>query len=281
MRSLEDVFKQEFKQRTSNVGTKNIYSVPLPPECSAWKVSGTELYLVKGISSDEVPYCDLNDTVVRRLPQGTVAKRRVIDKASRGFKLDADGKYVYEKYSVPTGSVVVISSDNIGVLYKGYKTATKTGYGYVDFIDTPDGREYMYVLPKSVLYGINQTALALSVKNMKNYSGYGYITFDYGTIYLHVIPYSPRAQYVGSKILATKCTLDFRYEVESILKFWQSNCVIPELQLCCLEDGSNIALRPTEVGYTDYVQVQPLALGDKEIYGSTGGSNDGDLGKSG
>ena len=268
MKTLEDVFVKEFKQSVSNVGYKDIYKIPLPEECKTWKVSGTDLFVVKGIGEADAPYNRLNNTIVKRLPQGTVARRRVIDKSIRNFKKDENGAYVYEDYSVPSGSIVVVSSDNIGVLYKGYKTASKSGYGYIDFSDTVNGREYMYVLPKSVLYEVHQTALALSVTNMKNYAGSGYVTWDNGVIFLHVIPYNPRSKYIGSKILATKCSLGYSEEVSTILSFWQKAGVIPDLRLTVLGNGENLALKKTSVGYTEYIQVEPLALGDREIYGA-------------
>lgn len=281
MNSLESVFVKEFRHSVSNVGYKDIYKIPLPEECSRWGVSGADMFLVKGVPDEETPYCKLNGTLVKRLPSGTVAKRRVIDKATRGFKRTETDEYVYEDYTVPSGSIVVLSSQNIGVLYKAYKKPTETGYGYIDFVDSGKGREYMYVIPKTVLYEVHQTALALSVTNMKNYSGSGYVTWDSGVIYLHVIPYNPRSKYVGSKVLATKVGLDYSEEVTKILSYWQRNGVIPDLKLCVLEDGSNLALKPTSVGYTEYAQVELLALGDKDIYGSSEVEDDAKDGSNG
>lgn len=269
MKSLEEIFVREFKQSVSQVGYKDIYKVPLPKVCSLWNISGTDLFTVKGVESSDSPYDRLNGSVVKRLPTGMIAKRRAIDKSIRGFKRDESGNFIYEDYSVPTGSIVVLSNLNINVLYREYKKATPSGYGYIDFVDTDRGRVYMYVLPKSVLYEIHQTALALSVTNMKNYSGSGYVTWNYGVIYLHVIPYNPRSKYIGSKILATKCSLNYSEEVSKILNFWQKEGVLPDLRLCVLEDGSNLALKATSVGYTEYIQVEPLAIGDKEIYGTS------------
>lgn len=281
MKTLEEVFVKEFKQSISNVGYKDIYKIPLPDECRSWNVSGTDLFVVKGVDGENAPYDRLNMSIVKRMPAGYVARRRVIDKAIRGFKKNPDGSYVYENYQVPSGSIVVLSNVNIDVQYKGYKTATKSGYGYVDFVDSSRGREYMYVVPKSVLYEINQTALALSVTNMKNFSGSGYTTWNNGVIFLHIIPYNPRSKYVGSKILATKCSLDYSEEVGTILRYWQKVNVIPDLRLCMLESGENLVLKRTSVGYTEYVQVQPLALGDREIYGSSEVVGHGETGSSG
>lgn len=266
-KTLEDVFKSEFRQEIANTGYKNIYKVPLPDVCKKWEVSGTDLYAVKGIS---VPvYKDLNRTIVKRLPSNVVAKRRKIDKQTRGFAKDSEGNFVYEDFVVPSGSMAVVSSKKIGVTYKDYKAkVSKDGYGYIDFVSTNGKTEYMYVIPKSVLYKVNQTALALSVKNMKNYQGSGYTTWDMGVIFLHIIPYKPNAKYEGSIILKTGTSLNYNNEVATLIKFWEDIGVIPNIALCALNDGTNLVTRGTTVGYDTYSPVDSLAISDKEIYGS-------------
>lgn len=246
------------------VGYKDIYKIPLPEEVSGWYVSGTEIYGVRGVEKQY--YSDLNKSFVRRLPRNMVAKRRVIDKATRGFKTNEDGSYVYEEYKVPSGSLVVISEKEIHLPYSEYLKSVD-GYGYIDFSMSKSGLEYMYVLPKSVLYKVNQTALVLSVKNMKNYSGMGYTTWDMGKIFLHIIPYSPNAQYIGSKVLKTGHTLDYTQEVKSIVDYWQNVGVIPNIALCKLQDDTNLVTSPTIVGYDEYNPIESLSLSDKEVYG--------------
>jgi hypothetical protein len=266
MKTLEDVFIKEFKDEVSNIGYKDIYKMPLPPECSNWEVSGTDLFAVKGIEKE---YFNLLDkTIVRRPPSGFVVKRRVIDKVTRSYKKGEDGSFVYEDYTVPNKSMVVISDKKIDLPYKDYKYPSKDGYGYIDFIQKGDKVEYLYVLPKTVLYKINQTALALSVKNMKDYWGRGIVTWAMGTVFLHIIPYKPNSQYIGTKILKTGYTLDYSKDLNTLLRFWQITGVIPNLALTVLSDGSNIALKDTVVGYESYVPVDNVAYGDKEIYGS-------------
>ena len=267
MRTVEDVFIKEFKQAVSNVGYKDIFKVPLPESTKNWYVSGTELYVVRDV---EAQYYDkLNKTVVKRLPKGMVAKRRVVDKTTRGYKVDEQGKFVYEDYSVPNGSIVVLSPVQLGIPYKGYKTADKEGYGYIDFVQQGNTVEYMYVIPNTKLYKINQLALALSVTNMKNYGGCGYVTWNMGTIFLHVIPYRPASKYVGSRILVTKYSMDFKAEIAELLQYWQMKGVIPNLQLSALSDGSNLALKPTMIGYESYLPVESTAIGDRDVYGDT------------
>ena len=266
-KSLEDLFMKEFRNEVSNVGYKDIYKVPLPPICDSWEVSGTELYAIKGIEKEK--YNHLNKTIVRRLPKDTVAKRRVVDKVSRTFQKDDNGSYIYEDYPTPSGSLVLLSTINIELSYKEYKRPTKDGFGYIDFVQVKGAVFYMYVIPKKYLYRVNQTALALSVKNMKNYSGMGYMTWDMGMIFLHVIPYKPNSKYEGTRILKTGYWTDYSRDINTLLEFWQQLGVIPNLALCVLSDGSNIAQKGTVVGYESYSPVETLALSDKEIYGSS------------
>ena len=266
-KSLEGIFTGEFKREVSNVGYKDIYKIPLPPEVANWGISGTEVYAVKGI--DEQYFDALNKSLVKKLPRGFEAKRRLIDKATRGFAKNSNGSFKYEDFPKPVGSLVVVSSKNISLPYSEYKKkVTKTGYGYIDFVERGKKVEYMYVLPKSVLYKVNQTALALSVKNMKNFAGSGYVTWESGVIYIHIIPYNPNSKYEGTKILKTGYSLDYNAEISALLNYWRSVGVTPDVSLCTLSDGSNIAIRGTTVGYEEYNPVEPLALSDKELYGS-------------
>lgn len=266
--SLESIFVSEFRNEVANIGYKDIYSIPLPSECANWYVSGTELYAVNGIESQY--YSKLNKTIVRRVPRGYTIKRRVIDKVSRSYKRNEEGNFIYESFPQSNGSVAVISKAVISLPYSEYKKKlSKDGYGYIDFIKNKDGgAEYIYVLPKSVLYKVNQTALVLSVKNMKNYAGCGYMTWDSGMIFLHVIPYNPNISYSGTRILKTGYSLDYNSDIQKIIEYWQKINIIPNLALCYLNDGSNLALKGTSVGYSEYNPVELLALCDKQIYGS-------------
>lgn len=265
-RTLEDIFISEFRREVANVGYKDIYKVPIPPD---WQmsVSGTDLYAVRGIETDY--YKTLNRSVVKKVPSGYVTKRRVIDKATRGFARDNNGGFRYEDFPKPSGSIAVVSTRRIDLPYSEYKKkVSKEGYGYIDFVESKNGIEYLYVLPKSVLYKVNQTALVLSVKNMKNFSGSGYVTWENGVIFLHIIPYNPHVKYEGSRVLKTGYSLDYNNDIKRLLTFWKSINYIPDIQLCALADGSNLALRGTTVGYESYMPVETLALGDKEVYGS-------------
>lgn len=266
-KTLESIFISEYRKEVANIGYKNIYKIPIPDECENWEVSGTELYAVKGITNEE--FSELNKKIVRKLSSDYVAKRRKIDKATRSYAKDEDGNYIYEDFTVPSGSMVVLSNECLGLSFTTYKKkVSKDGYGYVDVVNKDGNKEYMYVLPKSVLYKVNQTALALSVKNMKNFSGCGYMTWNNGMIFLHIIPYKPNSKYDGTRILKTGYTLNYDKEVELLVNYWQAMGVIPNIVLCALSDGTNLATKGTTVGYDSYTPVDSIAVSDKDVYGS-------------
>lgn len=265
MPSLESIFVREFRTAVKDIGYKDIFKIPLPEEAKSWYVSGTELYLVKDIENAD--FSDLNGCMVKRLPKNVVAKQRVIDKATKSFKKNEDGSFVYSDYVIPTGSIVVASNKNLSIPLK-YWNKAEEGYGYIDFVENSGRILYMYVLPKSALYRLHQTALVLSVKDMKNYAGMGYRTWSDGKIFLHVVPYNPNSKYIASKVLKTACKLNYSKEIKTIVDYWENVGLIPKINLCSLEDGSNLVLKPTTVGYDEYEKVDMLPLSDKEIFGS-------------
>lgn len=264
MATLESIFIKEFKRNTrASQIVKNIYEVPLPEESKSWEVSGSELYAIKGIKAGL--YTGLNQTLVKRLPRNVVASRRKVDLVTRDFVRDSNNRYVYEDVKVPTGSMVIISKTNLELPFK-YKV-DEEGFGYIDFVSDGVTREYMYYIPKKYLYQTHQTALALSVKNMKNFMGMGYVSWKFGMIFLHVIPYKPNQNYVGSKILKTSLSLNYDKEVKSIVDYWISTNVIPNISLCNTDEVGNLAIKETMTGYNDFSPLEELSLGDKEIYG--------------
>lgn len=261
--SLEDVFVREFKSAVNINTIKDIYNLPLPPIVNSWEVSGTDVLAVKGITG---PFSALNKTLVKKLPNDIAAKRRVIDKVTRGFKRNEDNSFVYEDYKKPSGSIIVTSNRDINLSYEDYIKPPE-GYGYIDFKGNRNNPTYLYALPKEVLYKVNQTALALSVKAMSSFNGYGYTTWNMGKIYLCVVPYKPGAKYVETKILKTGYTLNYSREIKAISDYWESIGLIPDISLCALQSGENLCLSHVNVGYNDYSPVAQLPLSTKEIFG--------------
>lgn len=268
MGSLEEVFIREFKQSIRmSKKDKNIYSLPLPEGSEAWEVSGSVVYAVKGITSDTGGlYTKLNKSFGKRIPKNVVPSKRKVDLVTRNFMKDSSGKFIYEDVKIPTNSIVIVSKENLELPFN-YK-APFEGFGYIDFIGFGADKEYLYYIPKSCVYETNQTALALSVKNMKNFSGKGYLTWDYGTVYLHIVPYKPNTNYVGTKILKTGLNLNYSKEIKSIIDYWIAEGVIPNIALCETISEGNLVMKPTNVGYYDYTPVSELSVGEKEVYGS-------------
>lgn len=262
MSNLESEFIKEFKEEVGKFVVKDITKVPLPNDVSSWKVRHEEGFLVKAIEDEY--YKKLNGTNVWRLPKNAVAKKRKIDRATRYYMRDSEGNFVYEEVKVPTKSIVVTSDVQLGLPY-GYKAE---GFGYVDCVVVNGTRIYMYIVPKKYLYPVHQTALVVSVKNMKNFEGVGYNTWRMGVIYLHIIPYNPNAMYTGSRILSTKVGMDYSNEIMRIVKMWQEVGFIPNIKICESSNG-NLVTKMLDPGVSDYIPVDILSLGDKEIYGSS------------
>lgn len=264
MSNLESEFKKELKKELGVYGAKDIYKIPLPDNASKWFVSGTNMYYIQGI--EDKYYSKLNNTYVQGLPKGMIAKKRIIDRVNRCYKKNEDGKYLYEDVKIPIGCVVITSEVDLGLPFK-YKVDE---YGYIDYVIRGGKKRYLYYISKKNLYKAHQTALALSVKNMKNYAGKGYSTWRNGVIYLHIIPYNPRSSYIGTKILRTSNSIeDYGKCIQEIVNYWQNNLVIPNIGLCSMSDGENLVLKDTEVGYADFIPYDMISIGDREVYGTS------------
>ena len=266
MSSLERVFIKEYKRAMRNsLVAKNIYNVPLPQEVNRWGILDGDTFVINGIPSDSAGlFSSLNKSIVKKLPSGVSPQRRKFDLVNRCFIKDSMGNFIYENVKIPSNSMVILSSVNLNLPYR-YK-ANDTGFGYIDFIVNRGFKEYLYYVPKRYLYRSNQTALALSVKNMKNYFGKGYMTWKFGTVYLHIIPYKSSRNYVGTKILKTSHSLNYEKEVKAIVDFWVENDVIPNIALCNTIDEGNLVLKDTARGFDDYIPVEEMSLIDCEIY---------------
>lgn len=268
MASLEDVFIKEFKRNIRGMSiTKDIYNIPLPKEVSSWEVSGSDVLAIKGIGSEGELYAKLNKSLAKKLPKDMVASRRKVDLVTRSFVRDKNNRYVYEDVKVPTGSIVILSSISLDLPY-GYKPKDN-GFGYIDFVVNGDEKEFIYYIPKRYVYQTNQSALALSVKNMKNFSGMGYLTWKFGTVYLHIIPYKPNQKYVGTKILKTGHKLNYSEEVKKIVDFWVDKDVIPNILLCNTINEGNLVLKETSIGFESYEPLEEISISDREIYGES------------
>lgn len=263
MASLESIFIRELKSAITLQGSKDIYSIPLPSTYD-WVIDGREALAIKGIEDEY--YSKLNGKTVYRVPNSQVGKR-IIDPVTRDFKKDENGVYIMQPYVIPKSCYVIASSEVLGL---PFKYSSKFGnFDYVDFVTSSSGKtEFLYAIPTKYLYKINQVALALSVKSMKNYQGMGYTTWDKGVIFLHIIPYNPNCNYTGTRILFVGTSLNMSDRIKSIVDYWQEIELIPTVSLCYTEMGENLILKQTSIGYDSYEPLDLVSIGDREFYGS-------------
>lgn len=258
--TLDELFEKELKTRIGKM-YGGIDKVPLPKGLDGKDIVKEEKVAIKGIE-DEF-YSKLNKELVVPLSRGDKIRKRVIDKATRAFKVDKFGDTIYEDYSPPIGSIVIKTSISLNLPYK-YNTK-EDGFDYIDFIEVGEDLIYLYAIPKKYLYMVNQTALAVSVRTMQDFDGSSYRTWDMGKIYLHIIPFKPKRVYKETIILAVGTYTNYDDEIRRIISYWQEENFIPELALCQSEFGENLIIEQLEnkVDYY-YTPVDATSLAEKE-----------------
>ena len=241
----------------------------MPQSVLTWDNSTKELLKVNGVDCQY--YENLNDTLVKRLPRNTVAKQRIIDKATKGYKKDENGCFIYNDYKVPSGSVVVISSKQLKIPWNEYVKPSE-GYGYIDFIESDEGRKYMYMIPKTKLYKVNMTALVISyAPHMRCYEGRGYQTWRNGVVFMRIVPYKATSKFSQTKILRTWYGTNYAKECKELMQYWSENNFVVNSSVCELSDGTNLALTECETIEECYIPFELIPISDKEIYGLGGG----------
>lgn len=264
MRTLEDLMVKEFRDATKNP-RKVIDEVPLPSCVSGWSRKQEERYLVRGIENNL--YSALNNEVVYRIPKSTTPRRREIDKVTRSFKKDENGNFIYKDYQIPSGSMAVVSTVQLGLPYSEYIQPTK-GYGYIDFVSSKTTTGYIYVIPKEYLYPLRLTALVVTyASNVKCYSGRGFQSWRNGLVYLKVIPYKPYAVYKDTRILCIGYGLNYNSQIKEILNHWLKINFIPDIRSFILEDGTNLVIKGISSLDESYLPVSQVPVDYKETFG--------------
>lgn len=252
--SYEKVFYREFKEmmnaRKAHITGFSLNSIPLPSfhQESTLKTKfyvGTKtrkLALVKGVSE---PFFErLNNTEVELLGRTKLYKRQVLSDGS--FRKDKDGNYVVDEVTVPNTSVGVLSPISIGLKRfiedeRGKKKEHKPseGYRYVDYVETKEGRKYIYIVPKQFVYRLSLVALIITHNRHKNYYHGVRVALQNGHyVYVYTVPYTYREN-SGSLVIGVKASTDFNNEVKRLFDFWQRNGIMFPIESTRLTDQLN------------------------------------------
>lgn len=229
--------------------------------------------LVKGIKE---PFFDrLNGREVQLMPKGTLYKRKVLSDGS--FRLDDKGKEVKDVVSIKRGCVAILSDVSIGLkrtIEKDGKSVSHTpseGYMYVDYVETKNGRKYIYIVPKDFVYKLNMCALVLSLTSLRNFYKGAKVALKDGTyVNVYVVPYKYREN-SGTRVLGVKSSNNFNTEFTNLLKLWLSKGLIFDVRLTYLEESINglnnlgiIPLKPTNTDTYERYNL-PLSREKEEV----------------
>lgn len=182
--------------------------------------------VVRGV---DVPYFStLNNSTVIVLPDRVWNKR--ITGTDGKFINNVDGSPVTREVSIPANCKLVSSHKNIKLAnytvdeHGRQIKFTSDTFGYVDFVDTPDGRRYLYFIPKDNLFTLNLNALVLSSSRLtvKYYWGRRYF-FNWGisSCYLYVAPFVPSIISPNYLAFCLKSSTDFTREIAGLESYWQ------------------------------------------------------------
>ena len=184
-----------------------------------------------GIKGIEEPYFDkLNKTMVK-LQDRDIYTKRLLDSESN-FILDPDGVALTKQVPIPQESRVVFSHTNIHLC--NYKTlengrrvrsSPSEGFGYIDYVDSPEGRGYLYYIPRKYIYPLNLNVLVFSQSRLtvNYYWGRKYL-FNRGisSAYLYIAPYKQNVLKPQNLVFCLKASDDFSAEIQSLESYWQS-----------------------------------------------------------
>lgn len=252
--TYDNIFNREFKDmmnsRKAHITGFALSTIPLPDFKSVTPSNSTfytgaktrKVALVKGVTE---PFFErLNNTEVELVGRAKLYKRQVLSDGS--FRKDNNNKYVADEVTVPHTSVAVLSPISIGL--KRFKEDSRgsqiehrpsEGYKYVDYVETKEGRKYIYIVPKQLVFRLTLVALMLTHHRHRNFYHGTKIALQNGHyIYLYTAPYTYREN-TGAYILGLKASTNFDTEVKQLLDFWQKTKVMFPIQDTQLKEQIN------------------------------------------
>lgn len=286
--TYDNIFNREFKEmmnsRKAVVTGFALGSVPLP-DFTSLPSSGSnrskiylgaktrKIALVRGVTE---PFFErLTNTEVELVGRTKLMKRQVLSDGS--FRKDKDDKYVVDEITVPHTSVAILSPISIGLKNtiksdRGVDLAHKPseGFRYIDYVDTKDGRRYIYLIPRINVFRLSLVALAISTSRHRNFYHGTRIALQNGHfVYLYTYPYTYREN-LGSRVIGLKATTDFDAEVRHLLSFWKEKQVMFNIEDTSLSEQiggvTNLGFQEMEGTLTteDFVPYS-ISLADEKI----------------
>lgn len=251
------LLKRELRQvLQSTPQNSRVFDLPRPP--AGWVSSSNRVYRVKGVT-DEF-YGLLNDTLVTGTGSLKILKTVRKDAGSSLRSGQWDETHQVE-VPTPSGSLAVLSPTNLKLPYK-YE-ASSPGMGFGQVLEVDGVNQYVYFLPKTSLYKVNLTALVVSKRTMNAYEGRVFKTWNFGTIYLYVIPYTPNKTYESTVILSVGSGVNYTEEVQQYLQILFAAGVLPPLQDFDTLDSGNLIWAEARVAYDGYLPEEAMSLGEE------------------
>ena len=276
--NMDILFKREFTSmmaaRKAEAGVVNIEKIPIPPIPTISKGKPTnKLGTIRGV--EEEYFEKLNNSTIELLPRMELQKRQVL--ADGSFRKDKEGNYVTDHIPVPQGSLAILSDISIGM--KNTKMVGKRkviykpseGYRYVDFVTTPNGRKYIYIVPKSVVFEYNVCALVISQhRKTKFYRGIKVALQSGSYVYMFVVPYTYRST-ADQHIIGIKPDYNFEKEIQYIVKKWSEVSISFDITKTTVVDNNGVAINlaisdldPTLLP-ENYIKCEGKSLTDTKI----------------
>lgn len=267
MATLDEIFAREFRQtcqkREAITGAINLNAISVPPELSGVQRGFEKMTKVrlKGITDEYYSRLTDSDVFLWLRPH---LMRRTFDCEGRFIRDTETNKYITKDVTLPNGCCAVISDKGIGV---PLKYSSKEGFDYVDFVTVNGKRYFVYIVPKQYAYKMSELCLVLSFNRLRSfYSSMELKLMSGHTLYLSVVPYSPRrAENSNYRVLKVKASRDFSVEWQQLYNYWVSSGVLYPREMCELSmpvrDITNVAYRdlnPTLEEYQIYDYTKSL-----------------------
>lgn len=248
MAIYESVFAKEFNEMMNQRRAENsgfsIKDIPCPDLGLIGAddyVVGGKLAYVQGIS--EPFFESLNSNTVE-IVKGRTFNKRMSFKDTDGtvkFRNAKNGENMTSEVYVDTGFVAVYSSVNIHLPNRVERDGVKKkyipteGFKYVDFVDTPKGRKFMYIIPMECVYPMELCALVISLnKHRAYYKGCKVALTNGHFVYVYAIPYKYREN-SGYYLIGAKPNPNFDKEMNQLLEYWMEHNILFDLNMTALE----------------------------------------------